>query len=235
MERDIVRSAVLSAQDFALTLHALQNLNGVRVVSNPKLLVANGETATFHSGEEEPNIRAVTFGDNATRVAYELQGTIDVGLKLEVKPIISTARNITLRITPELSDVVGRIEVGEAGTSFPIVSVRRVNTEFALDSGKTVAIGGLSRAREEERVTKVPLLGDIPLIGKYLFRRTVTDKRQDEVIIFVSVDMAHVDDLNNSFGIPEQSELIHLWLQNEEAKRQAAAEAAETPAPASRR
>lgn len=219
--RNIGRTAVMGADDFALTLSALQQLDGVRIVSNPKMLVASGETANIHVGRNEPNIRAVPQGDNATTFAYVLDGFIEIGVKLEVTPVISTARNITISIIPELSRLIGERSVGEAGTTFPVTSVRRINTEFALEAGKTVAIGGLTQGEEKEVVRKVPLLGDLPLLGRYLFRHTRTERFQDEVIIFVSVDMAHVEDVEGQIGIPQQAELIHRWQMDQDLRRAA--------------
>jgi type II secretory pathway component GspD/PulD (secretin) len=216
MEQDVVRSAVLSADDFALTLSALQQLDGVRVVSNPKMLVANGQTANIHVGRNEPNVRAVPQGENANTFAYVLDGFIEIGVKLEVTPIINTSKNITINIVPELSRLLGEKTVGEAGTSFPITQIRRIETEFAVESGKTVAIGGLTQSDENEEVTKVPLLGDIPIIGKYLFSHTSTRMIQDEIIIFVSVDTAHTEKLNDRDGIPNEGSLIHTWLDYQE-------------------
>ncbi|MCH8513715.1 MAG: hypothetical protein LAT83_18970 [Kiritimatiellae bacterium] len=225
MEQTSTRAAVLSADDFALTLSALQQLDGVRIVSNPKMLVANNETATIHVGRNEPNIRAIPQGENATTFAYVLDGFIEIGVKLEVTPSISTERNITVKIIPELSRLIGEKSVGEAGTSFPVTQIRRINTEFALQSGKTVAIGGLTQGEDKEVVRKVPLLGDLPLIGKYLFRHTRTERFQDEVVIFVSVDMAHVESLDDRFGIPERGDLIHRWMHEDEARKQRVAAA----------
>lgn len=214
MEQEVIRSAVLSADDFALTLSALQQLDGVRIVSNPKMLVANGQTATIHVGRNEPNVRAIPQGENATTFAYVLDGFIEIGVKLEVTPVISTAKNITISIIPELSRLLGEKVVGEAGTSFPITQVRRINTEFALESGRTVAIGGLTQGEEKEVVKKVPLLGDLPIIGKYLFRHTRTENFQDEIIIFVSVNMAHTEEMKSADGIPEDGKLIKTWMEH---------------------
>jgi type IV pilus assembly protein PilQ len=212
-ETETVRSAILSADDLALTLSALKQLDGVRIVSNPKMLVANGETANIHVGRNEPNIRAVPQGENGTSYAYELDGFIEIGVKVEVTPTINTERNISIKIIPELSRLLGEKAAGEAGTTFPITQIRRIKTEFAVESGKTVAIGGLTQSEDNEVVKKVPLLGDIPIIGKFLFTHTRTEQIQDEIIIFVSVDMAHVEALNASKGIPEHGKLIQTWLQ----------------------
>lgn len=230
MESEVVRSAVMTAQDFALTLHALQSLNGVRIVSNPKMLVANGQTARIHVGRNEPNIRALPSGDSGTAFVYELDGFIETGVKLEVTPSVSTSRNISVNIIPELSRIIDRKQFAEGGTEFPVTTSRRIETEFALESGNTVAIGGLTEGLDREVVRKVPLLGDLPLIGKYLFRYTQTQKLQEEIIIFVSVKIAQADELDDRSGLPEQGDLIYRWLDNETARKSAQQEAREKAA-----
>jgi len=231
MTQTVTRKAVLTAEEFALTLSALQQLDGTRIVSNPKMLVANGQTASIHVGRNEPNVVAIPQGENATTFAYVLDGFIEIGVKLEVTPTISTDKNITVNIIPELSRLLGEKIVGEAGTSFPITQIRRINTEFAVASGMTVAIGGLTQGEEREVVRKVPLLGDLPVVGKYLFTHTRTEEIQDEIIIFVSVKAINTtDELNDRDGIPEEGKLIHTWLdiRQEEAAEAEKAEEMET-------
>lgn len=224
MESEIVRGAILTASDFALTLRALQSLNGVSIVSNPKMLVANGQTARIHVGRNEPNIRALPSGDQGTNFIFELDGFIETGVKLEVTPSVSTERNISLNIIPELSRIIERKQFPN-GADFPVTTSRRIETEFALESGNTVAIGGLTEGFDQEVTRKVPILGDLPLIGRYLFRYTRTEKQQEEIIIFVSVQLAEAGSLNNRSGLPEQGELIYRWIDNEDARRAARREA----------
>lgn len=227
-DRTDIRSAVLSAEDFALTLSALKQMDGVSVVSNPKLLVSNGEVANIHIGRNEPNVVAVPQGDTGDRFAYRLDEQtpfIEIGVKLEVQPTVNTEDNITIRIIPELSRLLGEKTVGDANITFPITQIRRIETEFNLQSGKTVAIGGLTETNDEETIKKVPILGDIPIIGKYLFTHKHTEKEQDEVIIFVSVDMGNPSDLEMNDGIPSEGKLIHAHMRA--AQVQKAKDAAE--------
>lgn len=220
-DRMDVRSAILSAEDFSLTLSALKEMDGVQIVSNPKLLVANGEKATIHVGRNEPNIEAVPQGDTGDRFAYKLNSSqpfIEIGVRLTVIPTINTKDSVTLRISPELSRLLGEKTVGEANTSFPITQIRKIETEFNVESGKTVAIGGLTETSDNEVIKKVPVLGDIPIIGKYLFTHTHTEQFQDEVIIFVSVALADPPDIEANTGVPTGSRLIHQWLDKQEKK-----------------
>ena len=208
-------TAILSAEQFALTLSALKQNSGVEILSNPKVVVASGETANIHVGRNEPNIVAVPQGDTGDRYAYQLDAAkpfIEIGVKLQVTPTLNTESNITVKITPELSRKLSDKSVGEAGTSYPVTQIRKIDTEFNLESGRTVAIGGLTETTDRETVKKVPLLGDIPIIGTYLFRHTHTEKVQDEVIIFVTVSSARPSNLAQISGIPEEGRLIHRHL-----------------------
>lgn len=208
-------SAVLTADELAFTLSALKETDGVEIVSNPKIIVSNGKTATIHVGRNEPNVTAVPQGDMGDRFAVGLNETnpyIEIGVKLEVTPTVNTEEYITLNIVPELSRKLGDLEVGSIGVSYPITSIRKIETEFQLKSGRTVAIGGLTETSENESINKVPVLGDIPVIGKHLFQHKSISKVQDEIVIFVTVGLAKPQTLVEDSGIPSAGELIHRHL-----------------------
>lgn len=213
------RAAILSAADFQLTLSALKQETGVSVVSNPRIIVASGETAKIHVGRKDPNyVTRTEPGASAGTVVTrrELSDAlpfIETGVRVSVQPTVNTESNITLRMIPELSRVL-EIIGGKEGDIPPIIT-RTITTEFNLDSGKTVAIGGLTSSDDREVVTKVPLLGDIPLVGKYLFRHTKTERKQDEVIIFVTVGLAGTDAMYTTIGIPSEGRLIHRHMARE--------------------
>ena len=214
-------SAILSADELALTLSALKETDGVEVVSNPKIIVANGETARIHVGVNQPNVTAVPQGDTGDRFAYALDSAlpyIEIGVKLDVTPTVNTEENITVKIIPELSRKLGDLEVGGAiGISYPITSIRKIETEFQIEGGKTVAIGGLTETNDVDSRNAVPVLGKIPVLGKYLFSHKSTKVVQDEVIIFVTVGMASPNTLGEVSGIPSEASLIHRHLANQAA------------------
>ena len=124
-----------------------------------------------------------------------------------------------------MSRKLGDKSAGDAAISFPITQNRKIQTEFNLESGRTVAIGGLTSTEDREQVNKIPILGDIPIIGKYLFRHTHTEKVQDEVIIFVTVGLASPDALTSSAGIPSEGKLIHRRMAREAAQAEVNASA----------
>ena len=217
-----VRTAVLSADDFKLVLSALKTVNGVSIVSNPKIIVANEETATIHIGDtERPFISSVTPGQQgiAPVVTYNPGDPVDFGVKVKVTPTVNTEDHISVSIEPELTRF-NQNAVAPNGQTYPIISRKTIRTVFSLASGKTAAIGGLTETDERDVVSSVPLLGDIPLLGKYLFSHTHKEKTQQETIIFVTVGMANPDIISRDIGLPEDTDLMRKRMLKNEAERQ---------------
>lgn len=219
------RSAVLGAADFSLVLSALKQMDGVTIVSNPKIIVANEEVAKIHIGQREKPfmVEIVREGAGADRTSFEVYKPgepVDLGVKLTVTPTINTESNITVKIMPELTRFV-RYDIAPDGkTKYPIVATKTIETVFCLESGSTAAIGGLTETTDRDITTKIPLLGDIPLIGKYLFSHTSKAKAQQETIIFVTVGLALPETIQKFDGMPEDTELTHRHLIKSEARRQ---------------
>lgn len=215
-ESSEARTATLSMSDFKLVLSALKELDGVDIVSNPKIIVANEQMATIHIGQREPNIRGETTTpeSGAPVTTYNLdpsQPYFEFGIKLQVTPTVNTENNITVQIKPSLTRFVIDKEAPD-GNKFPITAQKTIETVFTLENGHTVAIGGLTETHDRESIKKVPLLGDIPLLGKYLFSHTYNVREQLETIIFVTVGMANPESLIKESGIPERGRLIHRYL-----------------------
>ena len=216
-----VRTAVLGAADFQVILSALKQMNGVSVVSNPKIMVANEEPAIIHIGQEErPFVSSVTPGQQgiAPVITYNPGTPVQIGVKLTVTPTVNTESNITVKIEPELTRVL-KDAVAPNGQTYPIVAKKTIKTVFCLESGKTVAIGGLTETTDRDNTIKIPLLGDIPLIGKYLFSHTSQTKGQSETIIFVTVGLAIPEAVEPETGLPEDTELAQRKMMETKLKR----------------
>ncbi len=209
-------SAVLSASDFSATLSALKQNSGATIISNPRLLVASGQSATIHVGEDHPYAKKSTSqqGTGGASTQSEID-TIKTGVELLVVPTVNARNNITLKIQPKLSRVIGSTLID--GNAIPILSTRTVDSEFNIENDRTVAIGGLTSDTDSIQVNKIPFLGDIPIIGKYLFSHTHTEKVQDEVIIFVSVSVVKAEGIKGIEGIPSTGKLIHQQMLKEQA------------------
>ncbi len=217
------RTAILSAADFQVVLSALRQMNGISIVSNPKIIVANEEAATIHIGQtERPFVSSVTPGQQgiAPVVTYNPGEPVDLGVKLTVTPTVNTHSNITVKIEPELTRFISDA-VAPNGQTYPIIAKKTISTVFALDNGKTVAIGGLTETTDREVTSRVPLLGSIPLIGRYLFSHTHTEKAQEETIIFVTVGLAMPDSILRDTGLPENTQLTRRHIIADEVERRA--------------
>ena len=217
-----LRSAVLGAGDLNLLLSALKQMNGVSIVSNPKIVVANEEPAKIHIGEtQRPFIATVTpaTDNSAPFTTYNPGDPVEFGVKLTVTPTINTESNITLEISPEITRQVG-VDTAPDGQTYPIVATKTINTVFCVENGKTVAIGGLTETEDRDIQKKIPLLGDIPIIGKYLFSHTHMEKQQAETIIFVTVGLAKPEVMQEGDGYPELTELTPRNVLKSRLKKQ---------------
>jgi len=231
-------AAILSMDSLNIVLSALKKTDGVSIVSNPKVIVANGTTnAFFRVGQREPIIKKtikrgttdspgdeITANlDTSTTTDYIRDGYLHTGIELKVVPTVKVDNLIEAQIEPSLRRKVGDKEV--EGNSWPVISVKEIKTKFTLQSGQTVAIGGLTDTTDSKKTSKIPLLGDIPIIGKYLFSHTRDEKSQVETIIFVSLTLVKPSELSNDQGIPERAELIHkARIRDEVRKRELADE-----------
>ncbi len=220
--------ATLSADDFSVVLSALKDLSGVDVVSNPKIIVANEETATIHIGDKKPNIKGTiqTSGDSQSTTVYALDDTepyFEDGVQVEVTPTVNTADNISVRIQPTLDRLDSTPTYAPDGTEYYGKSTKTISTVFSLQSGQTAAIGGLTEVSKTEVDRSVPFLGDLPLLGR-LFSYTSTSKSQAETIIFVTVGLANPDIMEFETGLPEDSKLAMRHRTEAQAERQIHAE-----------
>ncbi len=207
--------ATLSADDFRLVLAALKEVGGTKVVSNPKIIVAKEEMATIHIGREKPNVKGTiqTAGDSQSTTTYELDPTeryFKDGIMVDVTPTINTASNITVKIQPTLDRLDTLPFTAPDGTEFYGKTTKKIDTLFSLESGQTAAIGGLTQNTSDDVERKVPLLGNIPLLGR-LFRYSSVVEGQNETIIFVTVGLANPEQINMETGLPAEATLARRY------------------------
>lgn len=210
-----VATSVLAADDFRLVLSALKELNGTKVVSNPKIIVANEEMATIQIGDKIPNIKGTTTtsGDSQTITTYELDDTepyFTDGILVSVTPTVNTENNISVKIEPTLDRLNSTPTTAGDGTEFYGKTTKTINTVFSLQSGQTAAIGGLTEVSDTSVDRKIPVLGSIPLLGR-LFSYSSKSKEQVETIIFVTVGLANPDTMDFDTGLPEDADLVRRY------------------------
>ena len=152
----------------------------VRIMANPKVLVLNNHTATIDSIEEIPyrELSETSDGGSIGTVAFK-----EAGIKLEVTPQIADDGHIIMHIVPEQSAQIGTFTIENSET--PIIETRRTNTTLRVQDGQTIIMSGLRKSEPSVVESKVPLLGDIPLIG-LLFRKVDTDVVESELGVFIT-------------------------------------------------
>lgn len=158
------------------TIHLLEKEGKARIRSNPRLVVLDGEEGEIRVTREE--YYAIVTG-TAPLATTSLE-TISAGVILKVRPYVVEDGEILLTLSPEVSNVVG------AGLQeLPVVSRRIVTTTVRVKEGETLVLGGLRQLIEVTTEGKVPLLGDIPIIGA-LFRHKKTTSEDKDVVILIT-------------------------------------------------
>jgi len=160
-----------------LELSALQAEGRGEVISSPRVITANQKEATIEQGVEIPYQEASSSG--ATTVQFK-----DAVLRLTVTPQITPDDRIIMDLEVT-KDSVGEVINGQFGSQIPSIDTRRVNTQVLVNNGQTVVLGGIYETETGEFETKVPLLGDIPVLG-YLFKTTSYQSQKAELLIFVT-------------------------------------------------
>ena len=175
-------------QDFAVTLHAIAQTGKTKVLSRPSVLARNNQPAIIQVGQNVPLITGVTYdslGNQHNAITYQ-----SVGVILEVTPFITKDGMVSMIVSPQVSQLDPTasvpISTGVGGiVSAPVIDVRMANTVVDTPDGQTVIIGGLIQDTKSETITKIPFLGDIPLLGN-LFQRKQKDDSKTELVIFLT-------------------------------------------------
>lgn len=159
-------------------LKALAEKKLARILAEPNMLVKSGQEGKFLSGSKYP-VQVVTgIGALAgTEIKY-----IDVGVKLNFKPVVMENGLIALKIDPaEVSSIQGFLQ----SNGYPIIDTREIRSDVQLKDGESLVMAGLIQEETIKAMSKIPLLGDIPILGA-LFRSTQDDLKEKELVFFVT-------------------------------------------------
>jgi type IV pilus assembly protein PilQ len=187
-----VASAVFSASDFNVIISALKTQNNTKIVSNPTVVTLNNTEAILNIGQEFP---IPSYNYNAERGTFEVSGFSykPIGVILKVTPQVNGAGIIKLMLEPEVSQQNGSTSFGGAGgASIPIIATRKAKTQVSLKDGYTMGIGGLITSSINHGGTKVPILGDIPLLGRLFSSKAVNDEATN-LLIFITAKTVSAD------------------------------------------
>jgi len=171
--------------DLDIILSALQSVGETKIISNPHLAVLDGHEAKIVVAKKQPYaITTTTLSEGQSTTATEIT-FVDIGVSLSVTPTINEEGFITMDIKPEVSEFVEYYEYGTTPTKVPVVESRNAETTVTVKDGVTVIIAGLIKEGKVKNVSKVPLLGDIPILGN-LFKSISDQVVRTETIIFLT-------------------------------------------------
>ena len=174
-----IPNIAVGGPDFDLLINALASQNRVQLLSNPSVMVANNTEGRIQVGETIRVPDAVTVSAAGQQSAVRPE---EVGVILQVTPSINPDGFVKMTVEPEISRLSRQtVDISETFRS-PIIERRRANTTVTVRDGETVVIGGLVNDRYERADRKVPLLGDIPLLG-LLFRQKSESTVKTELLI----------------------------------------------------
>ncbi len=196
----LYRSVVELPTEFKLQLRALVSQGKARVRANPRIATVSGQTASIFIGKQRYLSTPVSItggqGDDDFFGGFRQAFFIDAGVRLSITALTGGEGEIIVDVRPEISV----LSAPDPTTGLPERSTRRANTTVRVRNGETIIIGGLTQKERMSTRTKIPLLGDIPLIGE-LFRTRSVNEVTTEMVIFVTPRL-----LSQTGHLPEEQE-----------------------------
>lgn len=214
----IPTQTLTSAVALGATLNILKSNQAIDIVSEPSVLCVNNKESSIYVGETKSfqTGQSVTDGGN-TNTSYQRE---DIGLTLKVKPRISTQNKVVLEIETILEDVK-ELQFSQVN---PDTTKKEVKTTAIVTNGESVILGGLIKTKEDTIKTKIPLLGDIPLLGE-VFNHTKEIKDKVNLVVIVtpyiipkSKDLTFIKEQLISLKLLEDEYTLHLEKALEENK-----------------
>jgi type IV pilus assembly protein PilQ len=182
--------------DIDVVIRAQQNLVNAKLLANPRILVLDNETAQIQITSEIPyqELTETSGGGSIGSTNFK-----DVGVTLNVKPHLTRDEKIRLYVEPEFSVKTGDVTFSQSGGfeyPVPIVDKRKAKTTLLIDNGQTIVLGGMRKKDVTKAINKVPLLGDIPILG-YLFRFEGESVINSELVVFITPRLVEEPGLSN--------------------------------------
>jgi general secretion pathway protein D len=176
-------SYLLDTSNARVVLNALASVTDVNVVSSPQLMVLDNRSATLQVGDQVPvaTQSAVSVSDSDAPIVNQIEFR-DTGVILTVTPRVNAGGTVNMDIEQEVSDVV---ETTSSGIDSPTIRQRRISSTVAIQSGQTIALGGLIRDGVTNNQSGLPVLSDIPVLGN-LFKNTTNTKNRTELLVLIT-------------------------------------------------
>jgi len=167
----------------SLVVNLIKQDSDAQTLANPRVRVLNNRQAKFHIGDKIP-IQTSSIQSTATVAVTSTFEYKDVGIKVAIEPTVHLNNSITLKLNMEISTLGNALDFGNGQKQYEF-GTRNTDTIITLRDGETVIIGGLIQDNERKTLTKIPLLGDIPIIGK-LFSNTDNQTVKTDILMSIT-------------------------------------------------
>lgn len=170
-----------NAKGISTLVHAINDNAIARVLAEPNLSVLSGESASFLVGGEIPIVNTT---QNSREVSYK-----EFGIKLNIGAKVNDKKRIRIILSEEVSSIGKSFNI-QGGDSYPSLRTRKAATTLELGDGESFILGGLISNTERESLKKIPLIGDIPILGAF-FRNAQTEQSQTELVVIATVNLVN--------------------------------------------
>ena len=194
--------------DFQATLRAIAQAGKAQILSRPSIMARDGQPATILVGQEVPLVTGISYESvGTTTVPINNVSYTPVGIQLNVTPYISD-NYVEMIVTPQDSEIDPTLtEPIGGGVNAPVIDTRSADTVIVTPDGQTAVIGGLMENDKSMSESKIPLLGDIPLLGA-LFRSKSNADNKSELMIFMTPHIVHAPSELAGVSLPGQGDYI---------------------------
>ena len=197
---DVLKQISINSLVFTIpsqaTLNFIKSNTDAELLAKPQLRISEGQKAQLIIGDKVPiattqfNTSAVSGSNIVPVTAFQYQ---DVGIKIDVEPRVHHNKEITLKLTVEVSNLNGSVPI-QGGGSQPIIGTRTITSNIRLKDGETNFLAGLLRQDKQSTTTKIPFLGDIPILGR-LFTNKITDMKATDLILTLTPHIIRIPDI----------------------------------------
>lgn len=168
------------AEDIQETVNVLVGNGKAKIIASPRIATLDNHEAIINIGSRIPYAVPVTSNGSSNQWTVEY---IDAGVKLKITPIIGNNGYITASLQPEVSNI-SEWKTTSAG-EFPVISTRNASATLRIKDGETIVIGGLLSENDRETISRVPILGYIPVLGLF-FQNKISEKEKTEIVFLIT-------------------------------------------------
>lgn len=195
------------AADLSTIISALGDETMAEVLAEPNLTVLSGESASFLVGGEVP---VIVTSNNNVNISFK-----EFGIKLDLTAKVMSDDKVRMQLAPEVSEVEKYIKA--AGIEVPQLASRRAMTTVELADGESFLLGGLMSSSDFEQLQKVPLIGDLPILGA-AFRKSVTERKKTELLIVATVNLVRpVSPMDVQLPSMQKTSTLARWFNIEQS------------------